>query len=66
MAFTKKQQSQTRELAHAYSSYIAAKAAKNTNKTKLWADILRDMQKRYGVEIIEDFYLRATLANLEG
>ena len=66
MAFTKKQQSQTRELAHAYSAYIIAKTSKDAKKIKLWADILRDKQQRYGVEVIEDFYLSATLADLEG
>jgi len=64
MAFTKKQQAQTRELAHAYASYIKAKQEKNAKQIKLWADTLLEKQERYGCEIIEAFYLKATLSSL--
>jgi len=65
MAFTKKQQKQTKDLAQAYAAYIEAKKERDTTKTKLWAELLLDLQQRYGVEIIEAFYIKATLSGLE-
>lgn len=65
MAFTKKQQKQAKQLAHAYAAYIEAKKDKDAAKIKLWAELLLDKQNRFGVEIIESFYIKSTLSGLE-